>query len=880
MTKPNVKRISRAVAHKQSDDKQEKSKSVSHLYWLLVPVVTIIVLYVLCLLKIFCLSDLFQTKQPQVIGKVTQQVQLQGDVLSLTEANSVNLSDFHEYYEAGEGLSLSDFTFSLAEAGVVPGEYGDSNAIPVVTVDKFGRIEDIRTVPVAVSTSGSAVTINNMTGPDFSIVGTQNQVDVQSLNNTIMLALPQDIHNDATPLFKTLFLTEDLHLHGMIYDSNDVAGSANQLLVSTGSGVVWQDIGAVVGDDQTLTWNDITYDLTIEDGNTVNLGALNLWQQNAIGGYYTTDEILPRDANVQRLRLEHTSWGLTELQVRNNDNSNNYSAAVLNLKGSGPDYTNNMFFAKLGDNYYVPSWAGKGVVSSDQPLIVASVRSNDPAHPNNTPYIMFQTGGYYTAPEDKMILDSEGQLGIGTFSPIATLDLMPIPNNNLTINIRSKGGNSGLLGFVEGNGADSVFLRAPADVSSSFTLVLPSHQGTTYDVMYNDGSGNLLWDKVEHLLSIGVGDHSVLYSNGTNIVGDSDAFYWDYDNHRLGINRNGETPQVALHITSDNSVGVALESLNGSYSKFVAYGRTASCSSPYNCTRIQFSSGRIEGTYYNDQRWSIGRDEFGSALAGLRLNHRNGIWASGYDLHLRVNDIDAINLQTTGGVRYIYTDTQFDVGIGTSTPTAKLQVGDSGDGTYAVANAWNTFSDERLKENIKDIPDILDKVLKLEPVTYTWKSGKDKSTQIGFIAQDVLKLFPEVVKKLTNDIYTIDYSKITVYLVGAIKEIYAEVTDLKKQIADLQNQNKELEQRVNDLEQRLDRLEQNMGEQSSQDNLQDDSEENTPNDSNESGDMDNTDSNTENSEDDDQNNDQSVENTSNDTDNVGDANEGTANNIE
>ncbi len=931
-----------------------------HLFALLVawPLLWIFVFFLLCKLGVFCVTDLFGKKR----YSITQHLDLKGDNLVLSQANTVDLSQFHDEYIAGEGLQLeNDNTFKLEETGVNPGTYGDISHVPVVTVDRYGRIVDISTVAVSGGQTGPQISINNMFGPQFTIVGTQNQVNVQSAGNTITLGLPQDIHNNATPLFGSLYLTHDLHLGGIIYDSNDTPGSVNQLLVSTGTGVEWQDIGAVVGDDQTLTWDDTTYDLTIEDGNTVNLGALNLWQQNPIGGYYTTDVLEPRSNNVQRWLLEHTAWGLTELQVRNDDNTNNYSGAVLTLKGSGPDYTNNMFFAKLGDSYYVPSWAGKGVVSTDQPLIIASVKSNDPAHPNNTPYIMFQTGGYYTAPEDKMILDSEGRLGIGDFSPVEklsvagnialtdsgtariysqsheleigtnsndvriysdnivhmavdpsgnlrgrvyvgtnsdptsipgnenklfvilsdsdkyaplvsvrysntiagpvalyykarghlnspqtvqagdvlggynslgyngggstgwqlsaqlrhrvydvingnvvpyvefkhrqpdgayidvarmlydgrfgigntdpnyTLDLTPVNGTPVAINIRKFNQETGMIRFEDTSAyQNAVQIRAPFDVATTYTLTLPHQQGASYNVMYNDGSGNLAWDTVEHLLSIGVGDHAVLYSNGTNIVGDSDAFYWDYDNHRLGINLDGDVPNSQLNVRMTERAGAVFwDDSNGNYAKLMVAGM---CNTdPFNCTRVQIDNSSIKGTYYNDERWSIGRDEFGSANAGLRLNHRNGIWASGYDLHLRTNDIDAINVQTYGGVRYIYTDSQFDVGIGTNTPSAKLQVGEDGDGTYALANAWQTFSDARLKTNIRPVDNALSKVLSLNGVYYSWKTNPN-SHEVGFIAQNVQEVLPEVVKKTKDGYLTLDYSKMTPLLVEAIKE--------------------------------------------------------------------------------------------------------------
>lgn len=55
-------------------------------------------------------------------------------------------------------------------------------------------------------------------------------------------------------------------------------------------------------------------------------------------------------------------------------------------------------------------------------------------------------------------------------------------------------------------------------------------------------------------------------------------------------------------------------------------------------------------------------------------------------------------------------DPNGNVGIGTTSPSVKFQVGSSGDGTSALANAWNTFSSRRWKTNIKPLEHALGKV--------------------------------------------------------------------------------------------------------------------------------------------------------------------------
>ena len=112
-----------------------------------------------------------------------------------------------------------------------------------------------------------------------------------------------------------------------------------------------------------------------------------------------------------------------------------------------------------------------------------------------------------------------------------------------------------------------------------------------------------------------------------------------------------------------------------------------------------------------------------------------------------------------------------------------LTVGNSGDGSYAVANAWNTFSDRRFKKNINPIPPTtaLQDILSLQGVTFNWI--KDNQPSIGFIAQDVQKIVPQIVSADQQGYLSVDYSKITPILVQAVKKQQQEISQQNTTIA-------------------------------------------------------------------------------------------------
>jgi hypothetical protein len=90
------------------------------------------------------------------------------------------------------------------------------------------------------------------------------------------------------------------------------------------------------------------------------------------------------------------------------------------------------------------------------------------------------------------------------------------------------------------------------------------------------------------------------------------------------------------------------------------------------------------------------------------------------------------------------------------------------------------YSDARIKTNVKPIENSLNKVLSLMGVTYNRTDLEDKSTQIGFIAQEVKEVLPEVVTYNEEfDKYGVSYGNITAILVEAIKEQQAQIEELK-----------------------------------------------------------------------------------------------------
>jgi hypothetical protein len=100
-------------------------------------------------------------------------------------------------------------------------------------------------------------------------------------------------------------------------------------------------------------------------------------------------------------------------------------------------------------------------------------------------------------------------------------------------------------------------------------------------------------------------------------------------------------------------------------------------------------------------------------------------------------------------------------------------------GTLTVT-AFVESSSIALKENISPINNALDLILKLTGVTYDRKDGTGKN-EAGLIAEHVNKILPNLVSKDAKGKPTgIHYTKLTAYLIEAVKMLQSEIDELKK----------------------------------------------------------------------------------------------------
>ena len=417
--------------------------------------------------------------------------------------------------------------------------------------------------------------------------------------------------------------------------------------------------------------------------------------------------------------------------------------------------------------------------------------------------------------------DNTGNVGIGTSSPVATLDV---------------------------NGS---FMAANEHVYSSIAYNI----GGTYD---NEGAAILEWKEGTTIL-----DRGHVYKVQVSIDGDTgfptSATYLVRDNSLYTREAYSDTnnlvddgiPEWEVRTVNDISSGFGqvLEvimkdgatpddhesqlQLSSDYSSPYAFR--------YIVTAIETNNNNVHyGIFGADGIWQRSEDEayyldgdvgIGTTEPGAKLEVHEviRIGASdteneGGELQLMTSDgsarwnLDAykdrfrIHGGTAGNEKFSITDSG-NVGIGTTAPCdAGAGDGTTISGCIMEANgeikATNIAlsSDSRLKKSVETIPSALEKILSLRGVTFEWKQEEfpernfADGTQIGLIAQEVEEVFPELVS--SGEYKSISYSNLVAPLIEAVKSLYQIDQNTQHQIQEIQKENAELRRRIEELEAR------------------------------------------------------------------------------
>ena len=383
---------------------------------------------------------------------------------------------------------------------------------------------------------------------------------------------------------------------------------------------------------------------------------------------------------------------------------------------------------------------------------------------------------------NSVLYETGGNLGIGTTSPSEKLEISGttvggLGGSLLITNTREETNSWAALKFKTGN-------------SQKGTLAYVSTGS------WGRGDFRFLQNSVDDTSSATT-SNTVMIIRNTGLVGIGTTA----PSHRLTVTDGTTTPLASV---SGASPIISLQS-----------GSSAVLMARDNTNSIEFLGGTSTSGY---------------TFVGSMTNHDFAIRTFNAD-RLSVKNSGLVGINTTSpGARLDVTDT--------STTTSALIVPRAATFTGTTANgmiryntssslfefyengAWvnyTTVSDGRLKSNVEPVTNGLSLVQQLRPVFYDWNQNHPKSAafkqkhQVGFIAQEVEQVLPEVVNVGEDNYRSLEYGKMVAVAIAAIKDLAQQVFNIDENQKDLEQEVVNLKKENEELKLRLERIEKALG---------------------------------------------------------------------
>lgn len=182
---------------------------------------------------------------------------------------------------------------------------------------------------------------------------------------------------------------------------------------------------------------------------------------------------------------------------------------------------------------------------------------------------------------------------------------------------------------------------------------------------------------------------------------------------------------------------------------------------------------------------------------------------------LRTNDTDRLKIHADGKIGIpsaIYSNVRMRVDANGLDYALSLNGNLDVNGTGYADGGFFMSSDARYKEQVETLPHALATLIALRGVVYEWNKTAfperkfESGRQVGFIAQEVEKVLPELVKTKPDGYKAVNYQAIIPVTVEAIKSQQIQINALKKssdskdaEIAVMKAKNAELETKLSEL---------------------------------------------------------------------------------
>jgi len=212
---------------------------------------------------------------------------------------------------------------------------------------------------------------------------------------------------------------------------------------------------------------------------------------------------------------------------------------------------------------------------------------------------------------------------------------------------------------------------------------------------------------------------------------------------------------------------------SGDYS--VAIGNNLNATEIYSVAigTLNTSSG-YASTTLGDSNWASGRASTAIGAGTIAEDYAMlsiGTWS--------------LPLESPNPSQFSNSNTAFLIGNGINADSRSNAVQILFDGTTTIAGDLNINSDARLKANIISLGSTLAKLLQIDGKTYTMKKDENKKQKIGVLAQDIEKVFPELVSE-SNGVKSVNYQGLVPVLINALKEQDSKMNEQEARIERLE----------------------------------------------------------------------------------------------
>ena len=332
--------------------------------------------------------------------------------------------------------------------------------------------------------------------------------------------------------------------------------------------------------------------------------------------------------------------------------------------------------------------------------------------------------------------------------------------------------------------------------SNSGHVRIYSWDGSAWAQVGNDIDGEAANDQSGYSVSIDSdGSHVAIgaYLNDDNGSDSGHVRIYSWDGSawaQVGNDIDGEAASdksgYSVSIDSDGShvaIGATGNDGNGSDSGHVSVYS-------WNGSAWIQDGNDIDGEAANDKSgYSVSVKDDGTYVAiGAPFNDGNGSSAG----HVRVYDIEALiastvttSEATTAGSLTVDSVVIDGTTIGHSSDSDLMTLAS---GSLTVAGDVTISSDARLKSNIVALGPTLISLLQLEAKSYTMKNDKEQKQKIGLLAQEVQKVFPELVSEDNNGMLAVNYQALVPVLINALKEQENNYNELEKSLEILEKE--------------------------------------------------------------------------------------------